>query len=124
MSGTAESAIDPRYDAMRRALGQCTFLPGSSHKRFARDIQYAVTLTEAQRRHLIRLCWRYRRQIPMHLMPSKDAVAELDADWNLQREAEAALKARQKAEKAARKSGAHQQSPFPLPLFTQGTQSP
>jgi hypothetical protein len=47
---------------MCRALGACTFLPGSAHKRFARSVAnlQADQLTEAQRRHVIRPAWRYR----------------------------------------------------------------
>lgn len=41
-------------------------------------------LSEAQRRHIVRLCWRYRRQMPRGLVPSKDAVEAMDAAWNAQ----------------------------------------
>lgn len=89
---------------MRKALAQCTFLPGSAHKRFARDLPHAKELTEAQVRHLIRLCWRYRRQMPADLVPSKDAVTELDADWELKREIERCAKiARKRLARAIRK---------------------
>lgn len=83
----AEAGQEPtgfeKLDRMRVALGQCTFLPGCSHKRFARDIQYvpAEKLTERQRRHLVRLAWRYRRQMPWDLVPSKDAVQAMDSGW-------------------------------------------
>jgi hypothetical protein len=91
---------------MRKALAQCTFVPGSAHKRFARDLPHAKELTEAQVRHLIRLCWRYRRQMPADLVPSKDAVLELDADWNLRVEAAAAEKtAAKRTARAIRKRG-------------------
>lgn len=73
-------------DRMRLALGQCTFLPGSSHKRFARQVSqmYLDKITEKQWRHVIRLAWRYRRQMPAELIPSKDAVEALDAGWQPQ----------------------------------------
>jgi hypothetical protein len=72
-----------RWDLMRVALGQCTFLPGSAHKRFARNIQHVAleNVSEGQRRHVIRLARRYRRQMPSDLVPSKDAVEALDAAW-------------------------------------------
>jgi hypothetical protein len=41
-------------------------------------------ITEKQWRHVIRLAWRYRRQMPSHLVPSKDAVQALDRGWNEQ----------------------------------------
>ena len=90
--------ISPAHASMRRALAQCTFPPGSAHKRFARDLPHAKELTEAQIRQLVRLCWRYRRQMPADLVPSRDTVVELDADWNLRREALAAEKVAQRRE--------------------------
>ena len=74
--------ISQFHHEMRLALARCRFLPGSQHKRFARDMPFAREPTEAQIRQLVRLCWRYRKQMPAHLVPSKDAVAALDADWN------------------------------------------
>lgn len=56
------------------ALARCTMLPGSQHKRFARDLARAAKsdpereLSERQRQHLLRLAWRYRRQMPAHLL--------------------------------------------------------
>lgn len=66
---------------MKAALGKCRFLPGHPNKRFARDIadMPVERLTERQRRHIIRLAWRYRRSMPFDLVPSKDAVMALDA---------------------------------------------
>jgi hypothetical protein len=77
-------------DRMRLALCRCTFLPGSAHKRFARDIAHMQLdkITEAQWRHVIRLAWRYRRQMPRDLIPSKDAVEAMDAAWNAARTAQ------------------------------------
>lgn len=71
------------FDRMRRALGECTFLPASSHKRFARQVSQMPleNITEKQRRHVIRLAWRYRRQMPPDLVPSKDAVEAMDSQW-------------------------------------------
>lgn len=52
-----------------RALARCTFLPGTPHKRFARDMGATAenmaepAISAAQARQLWRLVWRYRRQI-------------------------------------------------------------
>ncbi len=76
-------------DEMRAALALCAFLPAHPHKRFARQVA-AIPLdqiTEAQRRHIIRLAWRYRRSMPPHLIPSKDAVMALDAEDSVRRAA-------------------------------------
>lgn len=84
MSGAAlEPSGWEKLDRMRKALGQCTFLPGHPHKRFARQINQVPVenLTERQRRHLIRLAWRYRRQMPRDLVPSKDGVEAMDSGW-------------------------------------------
>jgi hypothetical protein len=68
------------FDRMRQALGRCTFLPASSDKRFARSLAVmpADRITERQRRHVIRLAWKYRRQMPRDLVPSRDAVSAMD----------------------------------------------
>jgi hypothetical protein len=77
-----------RFDQMRTALAHCTFLPGSPPKRFARQVSQMPleNITEGQRRHVIRLAYRYRRQMPRDLVPSKDAVEALDAAWNAKRQ--------------------------------------
>ena len=49
-------------------------------------------ITEGQRRHVIRLAYRFRRQMPNDLVPSKDAIEALDAAWNAKREEQAARK--------------------------------
>ena len=74
------------FDEMRRALGRCTFLPASWDKRFARALAMmpADKITERQRRNVIRLAWKYRRQMPDDLVPSKDAVMAMDAGWHEQ----------------------------------------
>jgi len=64
--------------AVAQALGRCTFLPASDHKRFARDmdarsrITYPPALTERQSAQLARLAWRYRRQMPSALVPAEE----------------------------------------------------
>ena len=51
-------------------LGACSFLPASWDKRFARDMAFHANnapdkpLSAAQSAHLLRLCQKYRRQIP------------------------------------------------------------
>ena len=55
------------------ALARCSFLPGSRHKRFARNMASAaehareIGITEKQARYLTILAWRYRRQMPSTL---------------------------------------------------------
>jgi hypothetical protein len=73
-------------DRMRVALARVRFLPGHPNKRFARDVATVPIekLTERQRRHIIRLAWRYRRQMPFDLVPSKDAVQAFDSGWQAQ----------------------------------------
>lgn len=67
------------------ALSGCTFLPGSAHKRFVRDMLFAAQydpdriLTEPQHRYLIGLRWRYRRQIRPQVAGLAVAVAEYSA---------------------------------------------
>jgi ABC-type phosphonate transport system ATPase subunit len=97
------------FDRMRHALGRCTFLPGSAHKRFARQVSAMPLekITEAQRRHVIRLAWRYRRQMPRDLVPSKDAVEAMDAERN----ARQAMKA-SKTRGQHRSSDAHTRLPL------------
>jgi hypothetical protein len=81
------------------ALGRCVFPPGSPPKRFARQIQGADpgTLSEAQRHHVVRLSYRYRRQMPEDLVPRASEVAAIDAHDTAVR----AAKARAAAEAVA-----------------------
>ena len=83
-----------RFDLMRMALAECTFPPGTPPKRFARQVAQMPleNITEGQRRHVIRLAYRYRRQMPRDLVPSKDAIDELDRAWNAVREQQASDK--------------------------------
>ena len=61
------------------ALGQCTFLPRSPHKRFARNMaemaqhRPMAQLSRAQRRYLTELVHRYRAQIPLATVESARA---------------------------------------------------
>lgn len=60
------------------ALNQCSFLPGSTDKAAARKYAYWATmnaryeLTPAQQAQIERLAWKYRKQIPIHLVPAGD----------------------------------------------------
>lgn len=57
------------------ALARCTFLPGSSHKRFCRNMADVARLSPEkeislrQRHYMELMAWRYRRQIASHLVP-------------------------------------------------------
>lgn len=61
--------MTPYQITIAKKLQQCSFLPGSFDKRFARDIAFLATnspdkeLTEKQAACLDRLVYRYRRQI-------------------------------------------------------------
>lgn len=59
-----------------RALSYCTFLPGSSEKRFVRqiaDYPPEKELSEKQAAWLDRLCYHYRKQLSKHV--DKDVLA-------------------------------------------------
>ena len=55
----------------RDALRNVTFPMGSRHKSFARSVAETPpeALSPKQRQHITRLTWRYRRQMPAHLVP-------------------------------------------------------
>ncbi|HUO23691.1 MAG TPA: hypothetical protein VMU59_14335 [Caulobacteraceae bacterium] len=69
--------MNERQRRQAEALGRCSFLPGSAEKRFCRDMAARAALaappelTERQAAYLERLCWRFRRQLPAHLVPSE-----------------------------------------------------
>lgn len=104
-------------DRMRLALAKCTFLPGSSHKRFARQVAAidCQTVTVRQWRHVIRLAWRYRRQMPFDLVPSRDAVEALDSGW--QEQSVAGVSVMVAGPKSGKRERAPRRPPTPLPLF-------
>jgi Spy/CpxP family protein refolding chaperone len=59
--------MTPRQYMLAAALARCTFVPGTAQKRFARDIgnlPESHVLTPRQIAQLLRLVYRYRRQIP------------------------------------------------------------
>lgn len=55
----------------RDALARVSFPLGARHKSFARSVAGKLPheLSPAQRAHITRLAWRYRRQMPAHLVP-------------------------------------------------------
>jgi hypothetical protein len=54
---------------LSRALGSCSFPPGTNQKRFAQNMAgYTGLITERQRWYLYRMVVRYRRQIAPHLV--------------------------------------------------------
>lgn len=65
--------------AVRRALAQdrlaalklISWLPGTPAKRFVMDTPQGAALTERQMQYLEILAWRYRRQIPLRLVPGR-----------------------------------------------------
>lgn len=59
------------------ALQDITFPLGGRHKSFARSVagKPPAELSAAQRAHVTRLAWRYRRQMPAHLVPPGDPDA-------------------------------------------------
>lgn len=68
-----------------RALGLCSFLPGSWDKRFARALAFLEehdpehALTERQRANLARLAHKYRRQMPPALAAAASTLTSPDA---------------------------------------------
>lgn len=69
--------------AIARDLGGCRFVPGSWEKRFSRNMSAlawdpaAKGLTKAQRRWLLILHHRFRRQIPGHRCGAFCRIEEL-----------------------------------------------
>lgn len=63
-----------------RALGRCSFLPGSWEKRFAQDMADRADAAAAERTAisgrqalcLERLAWKFRNQMPRHLVPDAE----------------------------------------------------
>ena len=60
---------------LAKALASCSYLPGSSQKRFARDIGFLAEhspekeISERQRYYMEIMAWRMRRQMPRSLVP-------------------------------------------------------
>jgi hypothetical protein len=62
---------------LAKALGSCSYPPGTSQKRFARDILFLAEndpdkeLSDRQRHYMQLMAWRYRRQMPSRLVPER-----------------------------------------------------
>jgi hypothetical protein len=60
---------------LANALASCSFLPGSSHKRFCRNMAETARnkpehdLSLRQRHYMELMAWRYRRQLPADCIP-------------------------------------------------------
>lgn len=60
---------------LARALGACGFPAGHPHKRFCRDMASLAAhspdkdLSDRQRAYMDHMAWRYRRQMPLSLVP-------------------------------------------------------
>ena len=59
--------VERRLEALRKA----TMIPGSGDKLFVRVMSAMLpeSLSEQQQRRLVRLTWKYRRQLPRPLVP-------------------------------------------------------
>lgn len=61
--------------ALATHLGGCSFLPGTSMKRFCKDLAWLAAnnptqeITLRQRHYMELMAWRFRRQLPRHLVP-------------------------------------------------------
>ena len=62
---------------LAKALGNCSYPPGTSQKRFALDILFLAEnnpdkeLSDRQRSYMQLMAWRYRRQMPSRLVPER-----------------------------------------------------
>ena len=69
-----------------KALGHCSFLPASWDKRFCRDMAFVaehsreVELSEFQNANLLRLAYKYRRQLPTTIVELALDEMERNAD--------------------------------------------
>lgn len=67
--------MTPHEIELTRSLASCSMLPGTSHKRFVRNLAFvaehepAREISLRQRHYLELMAWRYRRQLPRHLVP-------------------------------------------------------
>jgi hypothetical protein len=67
--------LTPHEIALIGALASCSMLPGTSHKRFVRDLAFVAghspekEISLRQRHYLELLAWKYRRQLSRSLAP-------------------------------------------------------
>lgn len=97
MDGKAEKVVTEFEIRLANALSTCSFLPGSSYKRFCRNMADIARLSpekeiSLRQRHFMELmAWRYRRQLSNDLVP-------LSKPLNLPRPIKAAKPAKPKPE--------------------------
>ena len=78
--------MTPAEIVVAKALGRCSFLPGCWDKRFSRDMAFLAEhspereLSDRQGAHLLRLCHKYRRQIPAEVIEAALDEMERNAD--------------------------------------------
>lgn len=67
--------MTPHEIELTRALASCSMMPGTSHKRFVRNLAFvaehepAREISLRQRHYLELMAWRYRKQLPRSLVP-------------------------------------------------------
>jgi hypothetical protein len=75
MAVSGIDGVTPHEITLAKALGSCSYMPGSSQKRFAKDISFLAEhspereLSLRQRHYMELMAWRYRRQLPESLVP-------------------------------------------------------
>lgn len=94
-----------RLDRMRRALADCTMLPGSNQKRVARNLSGATfdRISERGWNYVIVLARKYRRQMPASLIPTEEETAAAQAALREAREAKDAALFQRRNARIARK---------------------
>ncbi len=107
-----------------QALGRCSFLPASWDKRFCRDMAFVaersrdVELSEFQNANLLRLAYKYRRQLPTVIVELALDEMERNAD---RRSAEGRgalpLFSKPRPPRKVKAAADETQLPAPLPLF-------
>jgi hypothetical protein len=74
MSGVAERAAVDRARAQAHHLANASMLPGTKDKRFSQEMGKKVRndkfFTLGQIAKLEKMAWKYRRQMPAHLVPN------------------------------------------------------
>jgi hypothetical protein len=78
--------MTPHEIELAKALGRCSFLPGTSQKRFCRNMSAMAEnapnhdVTLRQRHYMEIMAWRMRRQMPAHLVPyAKPVVGQFES---------------------------------------------
>ena len=101
MTDKIKTPITTQEASALLALNSCTYLPGSSAKRFVRDMHEIyvkterledMTLSDAQHKYFHDLAWRYRKQLIRYrfftprawqpeseTLPKQDELAKMDA---------------------------------------------